>query len=182
MLNRFKKWVTTSKRVTPPVNPSCYWGPDWADEHNDADFADFSLNPFKGVIESSAYPMAKIYREGFWMGIADTYNVITGNHYTNSVDSFTGNKYVYTYGVLDILIFPLIARALITWGEGRGKDGHHQSFGSSLCGSLGMILELPRFILGAALTLALSPIVALVHIFSYSFNLFLITKIIGTLH
>lgn len=133
-----------------------------------------SLNPFDSILENPEYPLARIYRESFWTSIGDTYDVIVGNHYRGSM-----YKPEPTHlGFLDILIFPLIAQWLmkIAFPEKKAikeiPDKQKDEVLSSiplpiriLAGGLAGLLEGLRGTVGILLTLAVLPIVTLVHIF-----------------
>src|SRR3990167_11132315 len=106
-----------------------------------------SFNPMRAVIENPSYPAARIYRESFWIGILDTYKVFVGNHYAGRL----------RMGIIDVLIFPVIASVL-------GK--YAQKNENPIAGLIGGVLELGRGLIGGLLTLAISPIVALVHLFA----------------
>ncbi len=75
MLTRVKNWFKKSGIkyvVIPSRHPNYHLqGTEMID----------SLNPLDRVIEHPEYPMARIYREGFWTGVADTFHVLMGNHY-----------------------------------------------------------------------------------------------------
>jgi hypothetical protein len=154
-----------------------------------------SRNPFDRVIENPEYPFARIYRESFWQGIADAYDVIVGNHYRTSYGEDTHT------GVLDILVFPLLSQQLMkvafptlkykgeppkeyekTINVGKTKNGSsgyvtHEIPGTApmpvriVAGFFACVLEAPRAILGGLLTLCSLPIVATVHaVSSYKAN------------
>lgn len=116
-----------------------------------------SLNPLDRFIESSNYPMARLYRTSFWNGVADTFHILVGNHFDEAL-SGSGRK-----GVLDILVFPTIGRRLL--GYVANPDGN--GLLRIISGLFGILLEIPRVILGILLTAVLTPIVGLVHLFSY---------------
>lgn len=147
--------------------------------NREADMND-SLNPFDRITENPKYPFARIYRESFWQGIADTYDVIVGNHYRTSY--YDEDTHV---GVLDILIFPLLSQQLMKVAfptlkykgeppkeyESRSSSGYvsYEIPGTApmpiriIAGAAACILEIPRAILGGLLTLFCLPIVATVH-------------------
>lgn len=97
----------------------------------------------------------------YFSGLSTTYNILVGNHYdlylTGRVDSKGGSK-----GALDYLIFPLVARKLIsdTYLNERREHG----FSNALAWAVAIPLEITRFSAAIALTLLLAPIVALVHL------------------
>jgi hypothetical protein len=112
-----------------------------------------SWNPLDAFIETYEYPLARIYRDGFWAGIADTYSFFVGNHY----DYFTTGK--RCKGILDILIFPLLSQ----WLMGLTSNANHNTLLRIIAGIPAVLLEIPRGLLGGLLTVIASPIVAIVH-------------------
>lgn len=104
-----------------------------------------TYNPFRAFIENSNYPAARIYRESIWMGLLDTYKVFVGNHYTGRL----------RMGIIDVLVFPVIGSALVKYAQRND---------SPVAGFFGGILEICRGLIGAALTLAVSPIVLGIHL------------------
>lgn len=112
-----------------------------------------SLNPFDAIVENREYPLARIYRTSLWTGISDTYDVIVGDHYDNGLRG-TGRK-----GLLDLLIFPLVGR----WLMGISNNPNNNLALRIIAGIPAYLLEIPRFILGTALTIPAIPFVALVH-------------------
>lgn len=131
-----------------------------------------SLNPFDVILESERYPMTKIYRSDFCDGFMDTYDIFMGRHYFTS----EGRK-----GLLDILLFPLVARHLAEWLSSYSPKSLTADVLSLIptivviCTTV--ILEAARFLLGIALTIAVSPFIALVHFFLYPKKKSLQTKI-----
>jgi hypothetical protein len=113
-----------------------------------------SLNPFDAIIENRKHPFARIIRESFLVGIADTYEVLVGNHYDIYLTG-KGRK-----GVLDILIVPLIGR----WLMGIAFNPRYGTPVRVLAGIPAFILEILRGLLGSFLTLCFSPVVAVVHL------------------
>ena len=102
----------------------------------------FSFNPLRIVIENPQYPLARIYRESFWTGLSDTYNVLLGHD--------EEGKWLHP-GVLDVLGYPLLARFLLA-----NAAKHQHSILAALGGFIGSAIYWAHSILGAALTLALS--------------------------
>lgn len=126
------------------------------------------INPLKKVIEHPDYPLARIYRTSFFKGIKDTFSVLVGKHYYSD----KGRK-----GVLDLLIFPLIARIGVCCANGllydvinNNRDIVLQSL-QVVAFVVLLAISLPllagRFVLGAALTLILIPVIAIVHAVTY---------------
>lgn len=136
-----------------------------------------SWNPFDRIIENPEYPLARIYRRSFWSSIADTFDVIVGNHYRYGEDQKTHA------GFLDLLIFPLLSQWLMQIARPRYKlikqaprewekivngyviieiPGTMPLPICILAGTCAYILEGIRGILGVALTLLVLPIVAFV--------------------
>jgi len=150
MTTRFTKWLKKSG-----INWHSYAHPENDRAQDSYEIID-SLNPFDAFIENPAHPIARIYRESFWTGISDTFDVLMGNH-------FDYEKKGGRIGVLDILIFPLISRRLIAYSD---DLINRYPLVSGLLGFLGKILQIPRIVLGGLLTFILSPIVALVHLFT----------------
>jgi len=150
MFSRFKKWLKRSGIKYFMLNEGAV-NPSNGDEMID------SLNPLDAVIENPDYPMARIYREDVWTGITDTFHVIMGNHFDLNK---TGNGRV---GILDIFIIPLIGRRLIALAYHPENNDILKFF----AGIIGIPIEICRGIIAIGLTLFLSPIVALVHLFSY---------------
>jgi hypothetical protein len=149
MISRFKNWLKKSgiKHVRM-AGRFPFEGQEMID----------SLNPLEEVIEHSQYPMARIYRESLWTGIKDTFNVLVGNHH----DMERRGK--SRKGVLDLLIFPVIGRRLMGFTNYNLED---HMFLSLMVGIIGIIFEMSRIMLGGLLTLALTPIVAIVHACAY---------------
>lgn len=112
------------------------------------------LNPFAQVIETADHPMARIYRTSVWTGIKDAFHVLMGNHY-DLAKTGKGRK-----GVLDLLIFPVIARRLL----GYAANQERPVLVRAVMGTLGVLLEIPRAMLGIVLTIVSIPFVALVHL------------------
>ena len=118
-----------------------------------------SFSPFDALIEDPAYPMAKIYREGIRM--VDIYNFLVGDHYDSKN---TGRGY---WGILDyaLLGLPLIGRRLV----GLRLNVRETTKVTIPLFCTGLLLELPRIILGGILTLAsVLPVKALVNGLTYS--------------
>ena len=137
LLERFKEWLRQSG-VKPFNHPD---SPEIID----------SLNPFDAVIEDPDHPMARILRNGVFTGIKDTYEVLVGDHYGPYPK---GRK-----GVLDLLVLPVIARHLINYSNTTELGPI-----SIAAGFFGGLFELTRQLSAAALTIALTPVVASVHI------------------
>jgi hypothetical protein len=158
MWTKFKNWLRASgiKYQLPIFNPLSYS----SYKRNIVDV----LNPFDLLIEDSSYPLARIYRKGFWQGIADTYNILIGKHYDVNLSGH-GRK-----GLLDVLIFPVIARRL-SYMSYAYDDSRPFNKGSLLwripLGVVGGILEIARGALAVGLTLACSPLVAIVQGVAY---------------
>lgn len=153
MLNKIKKWLQKSgiKYNTATCIPN---SPD--DDLLLGTEIEDSLNPFDDIIEDPAYPMARIYREDFWTALSDTYNVLVGKHFDIHLTGW-GRK-----GILDVLIFPIIGRHLIGYSANQNSN----FILAPIAKTIGYMLEIPRHILGVGLTLALSPIVAITHLFT----------------
>jgi hypothetical protein len=156
MLSRFKHWLKRSGM--------------YVDNNHSLEIID-SLNPLDAVIETSAYPWAKIYRNTVWEGIIDAYHIFVGNH-VNLHDQTSGR-----IGIIDILIFPLIVRRLIDFGfraHRRANQIATQALSRawSIVGVflviVGLMLDIPRHVIGVILAVLFSPVVALVHLILYS--------------
>ena len=90
---------------------------------------------------------------GFLLGLQATFHILVGCHYPDR--QCDGSK-----GVLDFLIFPLLARELIAGTFLSEQDESH--FINALAWTAAIPLEIMRFTAGIALTLLLAPIVAIV--------------------
>ncbi|MCE3237850.1 MAG: hypothetical protein K0R24_831 [Gammaproteobacteria bacterium] len=152
MFSRFKNWLKKSGVKYVRINGQ---RPLEGQEMID------SLTPWDPVIEHPEYPLARIYRESFWTGIKDTFNVLVGNHHDIG---WSGKS---RKGVLDLLIFPVIGRRLMRFTDNNLED---HMFLSLMVGSIGIIFEMSRIMLGGLLTLALTPVVAIVHAWAYFEN------------
>ena len=116
------------------------------------------INPFCYLVErlEPRYKMARIYRTSFLTGIRDAFHILMGDHYDlNSTG--TGRK-----GVLDLLIFPVIARRLM----GFAFNPKHNVISRAIAFLPAVLLELARGIVGLALTLGVIPLVGLVRLFT----------------
>ena len=97
--------------------------------------------------------------------VKQLYNILMGSHYEHRSGSrfraHDGSK-----GVLDFLIFPLLARKCVFYYL---RNGDETDLGTK-CGkiaalTLGVLLEIPRATLGFALTLILAPLAMLIDLF-----------------
>lgn len=111
------------------------------------------LNFLGHVIEGKKGIMPHIRRSSFVTGIIDTFKVFTGDHYDYALTG-QGRK-----GLLDVLLFPVVARRLI----GFAANPKRHPITRLLAGLIGGLLEIPRIVLAVALTVAVSPIVGIVH-------------------
>ncbi|MBA2648448.1 MAG: hypothetical protein H0U75_02410 [Legionella sp.] len=141
MLDKIKHYLKKSGIIV--TNESGQW-----EELHD------SINPFDEIIEHSEYPLARIYRQEFFDGIIDTYDVFMGEHYNLK----KGRK-----GILDLLIFPLFARLLII----EALNTRQYKLIRIIAAIIGAPLEIARGVLGVALTLVVSPLVAVVHFLAF---------------
>ena len=95
----------------------------------------------------------------FLLGLEATFNILVGCHYPEDsltdLTCDTGSK-----GVLDFLIFPLLARKLIAGTLVSEQNESHLI--NALAWTAAIPLEIMRFTAGIALTLLLAPIVAIV--------------------
>ena len=95
----------------------------------------------------------------FLLGLEATFDILVGCHYPEDTLTGlicdTGSK-----GVLDFLIFPLLARKLIT--DTRLNERDESYFINALAWTAAIPLEIMRLTAGIALTLLLAPIVAIV--------------------
>lgn len=89
--------------------------------------------------------------ETFFYDLIFVYKVLTGHHYGS--DCYKG--------LLDYLIFPLIARKLIADAELDERKENH--FANALALTIAIPLEIIRITIAFALTLVFTPIVAIVH-------------------
>ena len=113
-----------------------------------------SLNPFE-EITNPTIPHGWFYHSSLYRRLYDTYDVFTGNHYDLFNQRGQGRK-----GILDLLIFPVIARRLSAYAY--IKD-HKPTALRVLAGIIGYPLEVARHVTAIALTLVLSPIIMLFH-------------------
>lgn len=99
--------------------------------------------------------------------LSETYNIILGEHFDLSLrgryTSHGGAK-----GLLDFLIFPLIARKLIAnYFLPENKDNYFLKFVTIF---IGFPLELSRILLSVGLMIAITPVVALIHWIKIGFS------------
>lgn len=96
---------------------------------------------------------------GYFSALNATYNIIVGQHFDLYLQGKKNSK-GGAKGVLDFLIFPLIARKLIadTYLDERSESG----FANLLAWTVAIPLELARFSAAITLTLLLAPVVAIV--------------------
>ena len=94
-----------------------------------------------------------------------TYVILVGCHYDLNVkgyfDARGGSK-----GILDILIFPLIARKLIA--DAHLPENRYNPFSRMLAVVVGLPLEITRLLLGITLTIVVSPLVLYIHVMKLS--------------
>lgn len=116
-----------------------------------------SLNPLDEVIETRKNPMARIYRTSVWRGIFDTYNVLVGSHY-----NFKNKNGQTRKGILDLLLFPVIARRLMYLAY-RPTPKWYMKLLVIPAAVVGIPLEIIRGLLGIILTVPLSTVVVGIH-------------------
>lgn len=108
---------------------------------------------------------------GFLEGMKATFNLLVGTHYIANPLAEHGVK-----GALDYLFFPLLARKLLFDAGLRGSEfrmgkGNCCSIPKNLAAyALAFPLELVRFSLAVALTIALAPVVALTTLLRYAID------------
>lgn len=107
-----------------------------------------------GVLEYIAHAWGS--DSSYMVALSHTFNSIVGVHYDEPIGK-KGSK-----GVLDFLIIPLFARKLIRDIELPGRED--KMLQNILALIVALPLEMIRFSVGIALTLALAPVVALVHL------------------
>ena len=92
-----------------------------------------------------------------WSDLCMPFHLLVGSHYSNS----PYNEYFGAKGLLDYLIFPLLARKLImdTYLESR-KDCY---LVNTLAWLIALPLEAIRLGIGLAITVLLAPVIALTH-------------------
>lgn len=105
----------------------------------------------------------------FCPAIVETFHIIIGNHYRSDTSSY------YSKGLLDFLIFPLIARKInfeinnkfYTDINELGQDYENNDSGRALIPVILVIifLEVPRLVIGVALTILAIPFIAIAHCF-----------------
>jgi len=120
----------------------------------------------------------KFFRNTLGEGMSDAFNILMGDHGIR--DSMYGYQPSFRFGVLDVLIFPLIARAMINYGflskplspsqEIVAVDKTKTGFFRPLIGGVGIALEIPRFVAAVGLTLLSALIIIPVHIIKYPFS------------
>lgn len=147
------------------------------------DFLKFdSLNPFFGVVESPVYPFSRFLRSNLNTKLNDMWNVLVGVHYPFSFEDMA-NKNVRVQrvthpGLLDILLFPLLARAVFSHvrrfidekGEFQNINPEERKKPSYVLGAMfSGIFTLPRYLIGGALAIPAAAITILLHGFSQIF-------------
>lgn len=108
---------------------------------------------------------------GFFSGVKATFDVIVGNHYValkpedsdedDDDDSYTKKN---SKGVLDYLLFPLVARVIMYDFERKKAISDRGSLIDIIAAPIAFAAEVTRLSAGLALTLLALPIIALVHI------------------
>lgn len=97
----------------------------------------------------------------FFPALKETFEILLGNHFDISLkggyDCRGGSK-----GALDFFIFPLVARKLIA--DTFLEERQNSSFTNFVAWSIAVPLEITRVSAAIALTIILSPIVALVNL------------------
>lgn len=147
MLEKAKDWLKKSGIKYIYAGGRSFQGQEMIDD----------LDPLSEVVPYPDYPLARIYRRNLWMQLLDTYHVLVGDHYDLQLKGH-GRK-----GVLDVLIFPVIARRLIAFAS-----DHENYFLLRIpAGFFGGLLEMLRHFLGGVITLILSPIVTIVCMVSF---------------
>lgn len=126
----------------------------------------------------------KFFRNTLPEGIKDTFQILIGNH--GIVDSMTGYKPQYQFGVLDLLVIPYLARFMFNYGfpikplEGSldrvAVDDTKTGFFRRTVGIIGLGLEVLKSIVAFALTIVIAPIVFVVHAVKYPFSKYLENK------
>jgi hypothetical protein len=120
----------------------------------------------------------KFFRNTFWQGLGDTFNILTGDH--GILASISGYKQQYKFGLLDLTLVPLLALWMLNYGfptkplEGdseriaadQSKTGVLRYF----IGGIGFALQGVRALVGLCLTVMISPIVLAVHVLKYPFS------------
>ncbi|MDP1603703.1 MAG: hypothetical protein Q8M03_10610 [Legionella sp.] len=97
----------------------------------------------------------------FLSGLNATFNILVGEHFDLFLKGRHNNQ-GGAKGVLDFLILPLLARKLIA--DTYLDEQKENTFTNTLAWAIAVPIEIARFSAGIALTLLLSPIVALVHL------------------
>lgn len=108
-------------------------------------------------------------------GIRQAFNIIYGDH--GILEIINGYPPTFHFSVLDILIFPLISSAMISYGVptkeiGGGRvawDEERQTNFRYAVVAVGFMLEVPRLVLAVSATICLSPIVTLFHVLKYPY-------------
>jgi hypothetical protein len=107
-------------------------------------------------------------REAFKNNSYDLWNIVVGNHF--DYNFFCGGAVRFgnpsSKGILDYLIFPLLARKLMAHAIYEHDDNINLNkvLSKTIAFCIAVPLEITRFSLGIALTLALVPVVALIYL------------------
>ncbi|MES2217339.1 MAG: hypothetical protein V4501_02900 [Pseudomonadota bacterium] len=115
-------------------------------------------NPFFHLQETTYYPTARLIRSSFKQRMRDTFKVFYGDIFRNNLGII---DYIFPFSRLSTAILLLI---------NRGSNDNANTTDIILSASLFIIwstptilLSIPKLIVASALTLVLSPVVALVH-------------------
>lgn len=111
---------------------------------------------------------------GFFSGIKATYEIIKGNHFIpltpkdEEDEEFSSQEdhpiKKSSKGVLDYLIFPLIARVIFYDDERRKAEDEQPSLIDTIAAAIALVAEVIRLSAGVALTIIVIPIIAITHI------------------
>jgi hypothetical protein len=97
--------------------------------------------------------------ESILSALKSSFEVIMGCHYDLDIRGALNTR--GSKGILDLLLFPLVARKLIS--DGLFGLSYLNIFSISMASGIGLILELTRWACGLLLFFALSPLVIAIH-------------------
>lgn len=164
MWDKFKNWLKKSGYFVAKPDTQSSKTDEIEDELNPL-MALYSPDPTPVTVKTPLAPhkkhlrrgWARIYFDSFWTGHEDTFRILLGVHYPYHPEQ-KGRK-----GVLDLLIFPLISRRLYSIYQQPDSRALRIAF-AVLTAPIFALFEFARYALAALLTLALVPVVALVHL------------------
>lgn len=111
------------------------------------------VNPF-AVLAKNGSMIDRMVDSEILERFDDTYEIIAGNHFDMDINEETRK------GLLDILVVPLISRILCY----HAAQSENSTAVRLLSGVIGVPLEFLRFVAAIGLTLAVSPLLIIVHL------------------